>query len=368
MSARHILGGTVAYQVVNNGSQFAIVDIDFTIIRNANGGGANFDSPANFGVYGVKNNTYTYLTATLVNPSNMEVLDLDYPEFCPELSYEKAIYSFEVGLPKTSYDYFVISHQRCCRDAGVSNIINPEESGFALSVTLYSNAFEAMERAFELSTSSMPFLLNSMEEHELDLSIDDPFTKEYLLTTPTTAGGIAGVTFGDPEACDGIVPNPENCPPPYGVVQYIDDANPYGINSEVNLDKMNGEFNVSIPNVGITLFELTVNRFEDGELLSSVNSQWMTTTSTCEEALSTGDNLSDEEVKLAPNPASNTIYSSSTLKDVVIYDLLGNKVLSIERMEKNKEISILDLSSGLYMLKGAKEDGELVNLQFIKSN
>ncbi len=367
LDAKHILGGSANYRVTGQSSSSTTLSIDFIIIRNVQGGGASFDSPANFGIYGFKNNQYTYLAKVTANPSNIELIDLEYDEFCPELFYEKGTYSFGVSLPNSTYDSYVISHQRCCRDNGLSNISNPEESGLALSITIYPRAFDFVDKAKEIPVSSLPFLLNNMEEHALNLSIDDSYIKEYLLTTPSAAGGISGVTFGDPEACDGIVPNPLNCPPPYGVVEYNDDANPYGPEADVSLDAMSGEFLVDIPTIGINLFEVTINRYDNGELLSSVNSQWTTTISTCEEALSINEQSPSQNIKLSPNPALNTIYTSNHLKNVVVLDPLGHRVLAIDEIEANKEISISELSSGLYILNATTENGDIVNLQFVKS-
>ena len=367
LDAKHILGGSANYRVTGQSATASTLSIEFVIIRNAQGGGASFDSPAQFGIYGFKNNQYTYLAIASTNPSSIELLDLEYPDSCPELSYETGVYSFDVSLPNSTYDSYVISHQRCCRDNGLSNISNPEESGLALSITIYPKAFEFIEKAREIPMSSIPFLLNNMDEHTLDLSIDDPYTKEYLLTTPSTAGGTSGVTFGDPEACDGIVPNPQNCLPPYGIVDFKDDANPYGLGADVSLDKENGDFIVDIPTVGINLFEITINRFDNGELLSSVNSQWTTTISTCEEALNINELSSNQSIQLAPNPALNTIYTSDLLRNIVVFDPLGNKVMTIDKMDATEEISITKLSAGLYFLNATAENGEIVNLQFVKS-
>ncbi len=367
LDGRHILGGSVAYKVVSHDLATTSLDIDFILIRDQMGGGANFDSQAEFGIYGVKNNVYTYLQSEMHSPQNIESLNLEYSADCPELFYEQGVYSFNISLPNTSFDYYVIGHQRCCRTSNISNIINPGETGFALSITIYPKAFEYTDRANPLSPLSIPFLLNSQEEHEVDLSIDDIYIKEYRLTRPAVAGGISGVNFGDPNACDGITPDPQNCRPPYALAEYADETHPYGVESDANLDKVFGELKVTIPAVGIILFEMTVDRYMEDELLSSTNSQWTTTSSTCTMPLSTNVDSSCKEINLTPNPAYHTIRTSCLLTDIVVFDVLGRQVMLLDKMEANEGVSIVALDIGIYTLRGKSENGNLIELQFVKS-
>jgi len=369
LNAKHILGGSAAYKVSNQNELNSTIDCEFNMFKDNSGGGANFDNNASFGIYGVKNNEYTFLYEVQSGFEDVQTIEQLNPGDCPLFDYSSATYKFSATLPNSTYDYYVISYQRCCRAGAVSNIMNPDESGFALSITIYPIAFSYPEKANALSASSIPFLLSSQNESTIDLDLDDMYTKEYMLTTPVSAGGVAGVSFGDPEACDGITPNPINCPPPFGNVEYVDQDNPYGIDSEVNIDKELGELSIHIPTNGITLFEMTVNRYVDGILLSRINNQWTTITSMCTFGpLSVSEDPDCNEARLAPNPSSNSIFSTCLLTDITIIDALGRNVRTIEKMESQEEISIVDLSTGVYRLSGTNQNGDLIKLQFVKSH
>jgi hypothetical protein len=368
LSARHLLGGSAAYQVLSKNAAFSTLDLEFFLIRNNLGGGANFDSQAEFGIFGFKNNEYKYLTTVYASFGDIEAISLNFAEDCPELSYSQTSYTLSIDLPNSEYEHYLIGYVRCCGSADVSNIINADEMGLALSIKIYPKAFEYSERAEGISVSKLPYLLNNQEFYEWDLSIEDDYIKEYRLTAPSVGGGVAGVNFGDPRACDGITPDPQNCPPPYDSVEYLDIDNPYGIGSDVDIDKDLGQLSVQIPVVAMTLFQVSIDRFIEGELLSTINTQWITTSSTCNvEPLTVTEDDHCKALFIAPNPSSASIHASCALKEIVIYDMFGRRVKSLEKMQVNEKVVIKELNHGIYIIKGKRENGDYVNLSFVKS-
>jgi hypothetical protein len=59
------------------------------------------------------------------------------------------------------------------------------------------------------------------------------------------------------------------------------------------------------------------------------------------------------DINISPNPASNSIKitSNTELKNVEIWDILGQKIFSGDFNENTAEIDLSNLRSGLYFLK-----------------
>ncbi|MDF1695157.1 MAG: T9SS type A sorting domain-containing protein [Saprospiraceae bacterium] len=367
IQAKHLLGGTVSYKVLGKSSSSTQVEISFFMYKDDTGGGANFDSFAPFGVYGANGNNYNFLFTINENPSNVEQIEIMSTDSCSFLSYSVARYTFEVELPNSTYEKYVIGYVRCCTATNISNI-DPMESGMALALTLYPAAFEFEEEAKVVPVTSIPFFTGEYIDTLIDMSIDDEYTKEYLLTRPLVGGGIAGVNFGDPQACDGITPNPLNCPPPYAGVVYLDEDTPYGMGSEVNLDAMTGEFHFNIPTLGIILFEMTINRYAEGEILSSVNHRWTTNTSVCIETnVEEPEPSFCQDIKIIPNPTADFISVNCNILDVVILDATGKVVKKYDAFLFGLSTDVSDLSNGLYTVKATTFDEEPITLRFVKT-
>ncbi len=80
------------------------------------------------------------------------------------------------------------------------------------------------------------------------------------------------------------------------------------------------------------------------------------------------ENNTNTGITLYPNPASNTIIveSQNALTNIVVYDLMGKKVLKTNPLHGNKvSISIASLQSGIYLIKAKTATGVL-SRKFVK--
>ncbi len=79
------------------------------------------------------------------------------------------------------------------------------------------------------------------------------------------------------------------------------------------------------------------------------------------------DNFELDTIRFYPNPAENSIQisnkSSKTINEIIIYTLLGKKVMSIQNPESSINISVL--SKGMYLLT-YKTENQTKTLKFIK--
>ena len=147
LSAAHIVGGDVTYKCISSNpiTKTTKFTVTFTLYRDVAGNGAPFDINASFGIYesAINANVWTHKQTIMSNPINIQTVP--YDDNCvivpPSILIEKANYIFDIELP-WSDKVFQITYQRCCRNATISNIINPAETGAAFSVEIFGNAIE----------------------------------------------------------------------------------------------------------------------------------------------------------------------------------------------------------------------------------
>src|SRR3989338_7428143 len=135
-SASHIVGGDIYYDYLgNNNYQFFL-----SVYRDCNSSGAAFDDPLVLTVYNSSNQMIQNLSlpfpgSTMV-PTNFSDPCLNT---APDVCTQQAIYTTIVNLPPTAGGY-TISYQRCCRGPAISNLNNPDDTGFTLSCVVPGTA------------------------------------------------------------------------------------------------------------------------------------------------------------------------------------------------------------------------------------
>src|SRR5690606_5122180 len=99
---------------------------------------AGFDGFASIGVYscgdaincnalGQGNTLIQNLSVPLGNTT--QIPTPDYPCLIPpNVCVEEGLYTFEITLPATSENYYIV-HQRCCRKQTLTNINDPRTTG-----------------------------------------------------------------------------------------------------------------------------------------------------------------------------------------------------------------------------------------------
>ena len=73
-----------------------------------------------------------------------------------------------------------------------------------------------------------------------------------------------------------------------------------------------------------------------------------------------------EAFKLYPNPASESItIEGANNASIEIYEITGNKVMTLERLSESQPVSIAHLTNGIYIVKISKEKNSKI-LRFVK--
>lgn len=365
-TAGHIVGGTTNYQVKNVNAVMADVNVVFNVYKDANTG-ADLDDNIDIGVYGFRNGNYTFLQSISTELIFTTIIQFEDEGNCPSelYPYILGVYSIDVNLPINNYDFYTISYQRCCRDNSLSNIVNPSESGIALTLDIYPSAFEHFEQ-IPILAKPFPRITEVGKNIQFDFGLDDMFDKEYSLSKPKVAGGVTGSSIpGDPNSCEGIVPSPLVCPPPYDEIQYLAPNNPYGTAAALDLGE-DGMLDMYIPVISKVLIGVTVDRFFEGEKISTIRQQFVTNSISCD-PLSSKDDLEDD-VSVWPIPVTETIYFSTPLTNISIIKFDGTKSPMTFEDKYCTDIDVSNLSSGIYVLKGQNDEGHWISKRIVKAD
>ncbi len=365
LKATHIIGGTAGYQVININNDIATIQMEFYLYRDGTTP-AQFDDSIQVGSYGFVNDEYKYISKQTVDLIGEYPIEFDNIEDCPLdlFPYTVGIYSFQMNIPMAGFDHYTISYQRCCRDLTVSNILLPGDTGIAITLDIFPKAFEIQEPILPLKTE-FPVQVEPGKLTSFDLSIEDDFEKQYYLSTPQASDGILGSGEpGDPFGCQGIIPDPENCPPEYADVLYIHPDHPYGIGAEINLDVESGVMSVDIPEISKVLVGVTLDRFADDELVCRARQQIIINSVMCNPVNT--NNFKNSDFAVWPVPAKDFIRFNIPLKQVGIYDVTGEDLSIVKDEQYVSQLDISDLSKGLYYLSGLTGDGKWVRKKIVK--
>ena len=280
LSAAHIVGGDVTYKCISSNpiTKTTKFTVTFTLYRDVAGNGAPFDINASFGIYesAINANVWTHKQTIMSNPINIQTVP--YDDNCvivpPSILIEKANYIFDIELPWSDKVY-QITFQRCCRNATISNIINPAETGAAFSVEIFGNAIEECNNS-PVFNNFPPILVCNQKNLNFNHSATDSEGDrlEYEFCAPLQAGGTDGATTpGSPLSCTGVTPLPENCLPPYDLVVYdpnFSALNPMGGSPQISIDPVTGIIS-GVPNLlGQFVVGVCVKEYKNGVLIGSI--------------------------------------------------------------------------------------------------
>lgn len=284
LSAKHIIGGVLSYECLGNGNY----RFTMKMYRDCAGGGAQFDQNAPFSIY--KGSSQTPLITitrfpTQVIPINPE--ENPCLQIPPGVCVEEGVYIFEYQFADwPSDESYTISYQRCCRNEGVTNIVDPGDIGATFTIELTPKA-QAVCNNSPVYNDFPPIVICANEPLNYDHSAFDPDGDQliYELCAPLIGGGKAGLGGGNQFGCNGITPNPA-CPPPYEEVEFVNPPfsplNPMGGSPAVSIDPVTGLL-TGVPNVqGQFTVGVCISEFRNGQLLSVVRRDFQFNVTACE--------------------------------------------------------------------------------------
>ncbi|MEM9547571.1 MAG: PKD domain-containing protein, partial [Bacteroidota bacterium] len=295
LQAKHIVGGDVTYRCKGISNNRVTFEITFTMYRDTRGGGANFDNNAEFGIFRGNGGSWQWLRTVTEAPMNIDDINIDTGNPCLEvptgIGVEKGVYQFDVTLDINETLSYMIAYQRCCRNNTIFNIIDPDVTGAVFSVTISPLAQMTCDNSPTFDNfPPVVICANSLLTFDHSATDIDGNQIEYSFCAPSAAGGIAGVNFGDPTACDGITPNPSLCGPPFDDVQFrLPDYRfdrPLGGDPVVGINPFTGLI-AGTPNVlGQFVVGVCATTYNaDGDVIGTISRDFQFNVTTCEVAV-----------------------------------------------------------------------------------
>lgn len=288
LSAKHIIGGEITYRYLGPGSGTNTNRYEFTmkIYRDCNGGGADFDSPAQFAIYHgsyTSNDFYTSFSEFL----DTEVfLEPDTPQCVsqfPSVCVQRAIYTFTRDLPVSDQSYF-IDYQRCCRNETISNLINPGDQGATYFVEITPEA-QANHDSSPVFTNFPPIVICNNIPLDFDHSATDADGDLLIYHFCTSYNG-GGPILSGPEVtgCDGVTPTPP-CPPPFDPVNFVVPAYspsaPMGGSPTISIDDLTGFITGTPTKLGQYVVGVCVDEYRNGQLIGTVRRDFQFNVADC---------------------------------------------------------------------------------------
>jgi gliding motility-associated-like protein len=254
--ASHIVGGDIYYDYLGNNSYRFYI----SVYRDCNSTGAQFDSPLQLAVYS-GTNLVQNVAVPFPGSQNLPVV-FNNPCVTPpnNICIEKAEYEVVVNLPPINGGY-TISYQRCCRGPNITNLMNPDDTGFTLTCRIPGLDTGNWENSSPRFTNYPPLLLCNNEDLIFDHSATDPDGDQliYSLVTPNS-----GASSFNP------APNPAP-PPAYPPVVWaggFSAQDPLGPGATINIDQNTGLLTADPQMLGLFVVGVRVQELRNGVLIN----------------------------------------------------------------------------------------------------
>lgn len=275
-SAGHLIGGDFSYKCLGDN----IYEVELIVYRNCEcpvgtPNCSNFDQFAVVSIHTGNRDLFGTLLMEIDTLTEKELIPLQTDELClkeePEVCVERSTgYLERVELPPSSTGY-TLTYTRCCRNASINNLINPETLGNTYSITIPPQD-KAVCNSSPVFKNLPPIILCAGYPFEFDHSAIDPDGDDlvYELCTPFD------YPLNPANPPDGygpaIRPNDAAPPPPYDMVPWadyfgVDDQ--IGGNPEMTIDAQTGLLTAFPDYVGRYVIGICVSEYRDGVLLNT---------------------------------------------------------------------------------------------------
>ncbi|MBL0026541.1 MAG: hypothetical protein IPO98_16805 [Saprospiraceae bacterium] len=265
MAATHIVGGNLTYKHISGD----LYQVKVVLRRDCFLGDpeADFDNPASVGIFTAGGalavwlgNNGQIMMPFMTSDTLNEFIRSDCGFEGTQVCVHETTYSGNIILPPREGGY-ILAYQRCCRNATLSNIKDPLETGGTWWLNITEEALNKKNSTPEFKKWPEVYLCANaplkFDNSALDINGD---SLVYKLCTPSS-----GATKVNPK------PQPPGFPP-YNVINW---AAPYGLNDMIGgvplkIDSKTGEITATPNLVGQFLAGVCVEEYRNGVLLSIV--------------------------------------------------------------------------------------------------
>ncbi len=223
--ANHLIGGEITYRCLG-GNNF---ELSVHLYRDCGNPGQDFDPVIQIGIFDANNNVVDTLEVPFDNVTEqMLPVQFSCVGVPSDICIHRAVYTTTTNLPFSSGGY-IISHQRCCRDPGVTNIVDASNTGFTFYTEIREPALLGCNNS-AVFNSVPPYMLCVNQPMEFDHSATDEDNNflVYVLSDPLAGGYPSLPTTVDAPPYDSI----NWAGPFYNINNMLGGANPLSINSD----------------------------------------------------------------------------------------------------------------------------------------
>ena len=267
------MGVTIYYTCLGNN----VYHVTLSVYRDcypdpANGGMVTpFDDPALISVFDINGNVVASPDPNISAQNNIPAAPSN-PCYTapPDICVDEADYEFDVTLPPIAGGYDVV-YQRCCRNAGILNMVNPDNTGSSVSVHIDPLA---------VVCDNSPKFKNFPP---IVICADQPLVFDH---SATDADGDSLVySFCTPYA--GGSPNnpvPTPSPPPFTPVTYqppYSSSNILGGTPAMTIDPHTGIINANPTVVGRFVVGVCVQEYRNGVLIGTIGRDFQFNVTNC---------------------------------------------------------------------------------------
>lgn len=305
----HLVGGELSYSCAGNNNY----TVTLKVYRDCNSAGAPFDPNAIIAIF--KGSTLLQFTTLNPAPSSITNIPVVVANPClqspPNICTEMATYTATVNLPPTPGGY-ILTYQRCCRNATITNIPNPGTWGSTYTTRIPSNDVSC--NSSPRFTSNPPIVLCTSDALNINSSAIEPDGDSlyYEFCSPLHGGSQAFPSPGSQTT----PPSPPVSPPPYALVPFspgFSASNPITSNPTVQINPSTGLITGKPTQAGQYVVAICVSEYRNGVLLSTVRRDYQFNVTVCQSNVTARMNVdtlycTGKTVSFANNSLNGTSY------------------------------------------------------------
>ncbi len=262
-SGSHLIGGDLTYKRLT-GNQF---EVSLKLFRDCLTGQAGFDASIEIGIF--ERNTHNILDSVEILLTQTYPIPLNMPgSTCappPNICGETGLYRDTITLGPNTNGYY-ISWQRCCRNAGIINIVNGFNTGMVYYVEVPNPAIINNSAVFNYEP--LPYVCDG-QLFQLDYSATDSDGDSlvYFIAEP-----LAG-TLGYPLTTSPQAILSEQVAGPYPIVEWTPGynlSNVFASSPPLTINSQTGLISAKVDNVGLYAMAFEVYEYRNGVLISKI--------------------------------------------------------------------------------------------------